>query len=380
MQRAVVLEHLGEAQLHLRPSLALHLEADPADHVLAEVEDVGPRAALGDRHGLQLLRHAHGLGALGDERDAVVRRRRHRGPGAELAPGVVALAHQEVRVLDRPGRRAPLRVAGDDLDGAVLVLEVELAQQCRIAAVVVAAPQRVEADEAGVPPRAEDRAEHVLAVADELGDVVRRVLDPLPVVRPARREDGCRRRARRSAPARPRRARSRRASLGAARRLSVNGRRRYGQVEQRAQEPVRVVPAARRGHRPGRGSGRGRSTAPSSPRGRCGTARARSSPTPRRPRPRPGPTTRTRHPAAAAGPRRRRRPSPATRPCRCPTACPRPRPRGSGRRSGACRARRTRAPSSAAAPARRCTGTSSRCSQRRWIARMLIPSARSRSP
>jgi threonine dehydrogenase-like Zn-dependent dehydrogenase len=44
------------------------------------------------------------------------------------------------------------------------VLGVRLAQQRRILAIVVASPQRVHADEAGVPAGAEDRVEHVLAV------------------------------------------------------------------------------------------------------------------------------------------------------------------------------------------------------------------------
>ena len=148
------------------------------------------RSGLGDGDRPQLLGHAHRLRALGNEQGVVARCDGHGGPRAQLPARVVALAHQEVRVLERAGGGAPALVAGDHLDAAVVVLDVQLAQQRRILAVVVAPPQRVHADEAGVPAGAEDRAEHVLAVAQERGDIVRRVLDPRAVVGPSGREDG----------------------------------------------------------------------------------------------------------------------------------------------------------------------------------------------
>ena len=155
---------------------------------------------LGDRDRSQVLGHPHRLRALGDELHGVARRRGDGGPAVvaearrrprtQLAARVVALAHEQVRVLERSRGGAPAAVAGDHLDAAVLVLEVQFAEQRRIAAVVVATPQRVHADEAGVPARAEDRSEHVLAIEEERGDVVCRVLDAHPVVGPAGGEDG----------------------------------------------------------------------------------------------------------------------------------------------------------------------------------------------
>ena len=129
VQRAVLLEHLGEAQPHRRAALALDLQPHPADHVLAEVDDMDPGRALGDRDRLQLLGDADRLRALGHQRHAVARARAHRAPVAELAARVVVLAVQQVRVADRPGRRAPALVARHHLARAVRVLEVQLAQQ-----------------------------------------------------------------------------------------------------------------------------------------------------------------------------------------------------------------------------------------------------------
>ena len=311
------------------------------------------RRALGDGDRSQVLGHAHRLRALGNEQHGVARRRGHRrpavvaearlGPRAQLPARVVALAHQQVRVLERAGGGAPARVAGDHLDAAVLVLEVQLAQQRRILAVVVAPPQRVHADEAGVPAGAEDRSEHVLAVAQQRGDVVRRVLDPRAVVGPAGREDGV-------ADARAVELQLQHAAGGRVEGRAAHAareRERPAQVRAAQQPAQQLVRRRRRSPgrpSPGRGRGRGRSTARATSRGPgAEPRRARSARTARRPRPRPGRSRRTRARAAAPGPRRRRRPSCPRRPCRCPTerrsshAAP-------GRRSGACPARRRERP------------------------------------
>ena len=196
------------------------------------------------------------------------------GPRAELPARVVALAHQQVRVLERAGGGSPARVAGDHLDAAVLVLDVQLAQQRRVLAVVVAPPQRVHADEAGVPAGAEDRAEHVLAVAQERADVVRRVLDPRAVVGPSGREDGV-------ADARAVELHLQHAAGGRVERRAAHRarhRERPPQVraaQQPAQQLVRGVVARGGGHRRVVNAIAADPLRAPRARARCGTARAR---------------------------------------------------------------------------------------------------------
>ena len=157
--------------------------------------------ALGDRDRLQLLGHADRLRALGDERDLVARAHQHGRPVAVVV--VRAPSTRRARGGRRSTRRAAGRssgsarsvarqslVAGDDLERAVLVLEVQLAQQLGMGAVVRAGALEVEADEARPPAVADDRRQHVVALAHQLRDVVRRVLDPRAVVGPAGRQHG----------------------------------------------------------------------------------------------------------------------------------------------------------------------------------------------
>ena len=155
--------------------------------------DAGRALAHGDR--AQLLGHADRLRALGDQRGLIARARAHEGPvavvvarvgpAAELATGVVVLAVQQVRIADRPGRRAPPLVARHHVERPVLVLDVQLAQQLGMGAVVRAGALEVEAHEPRVPAVAHDRRQHVGALAEQPGHVVRGVLDPLAVVGPA---------------------------------------------------------------------------------------------------------------------------------------------------------------------------------------------------
>ena len=200
VQGAVRLQHLGEPQPHGRAALALDRQTDPADHVLTEVEHVHAGLLLGDGDRAQVLRDADRLGALGDECRVVERARPDGrpvavvvvrvGPAVELVACVVVLAVQQVGVPDRPGPRAPAVVAGQDLQRPVRVLDVQLAQQLGVGAVVGAGAFEVEADEARVPPVAQDRRQRVGALAEQLRHVVRGVLDPPAVVGPAGRQHG----------------------------------------------------------------------------------------------------------------------------------------------------------------------------------------------
>lgn len=172
-----------------------------AVEVLAEVDDVGVGGDPGDRARSQRGRGAHRfvdgghqevvIGLLPDEGGcpaAVVE-------GGQIPAGggaaeVVALAHEEIRVADLAGVAAPGAVGGDDLGGAVGAGEVEFGEEFGGGAVVGAGAPRLEADEAAPPAVGEGRAEHVLPVADEVGDVVSLVLDTVVVVGPAGSELG----------------------------------------------------------------------------------------------------------------------------------------------------------------------------------------------
>src|SRR3712207_272971 len=103
---AVGVEGLRVAQGYLGAGLALHLQTNPAYHVLAHVEDVHPALGLGDGFRRHLLDHPDALIRLGDERGAlylldtggVPVRVIEAGlvPAGHLLAGIVGLAHEEV--------------------------------------------------------------------------------------------------------------------------------------------------------------------------------------------------------------------------------------------------------------------------------------------
>ena len=182
----------------------MHLQPHPAHHVLPEIKRVGARPRLGHRTRRQLIGDARGFRVR--RLDDKLRRRLLRIPGPQprchglprriieagprpaVAPQpriIFATLHQ-VRVPDRPPRRPPRGVARDDLARAVGINDLELRQQPRIAAVVIA-PAGV-AQHARIPSVAEDRAERVFTAAHLRGDIVGLVLDPRSKIRPARRE------------------------------------------------------------------------------------------------------------------------------------------------------------------------------------------------
>jgi len=78
---------------------------------------------------------------------------------------IVALAHEQVGVPDRAEPRLPAAVGDYPLVNAVAGADHELGQELRGGAVVRAGPLGVEAHEPAVPPVGEQRAEHVLALA-----------------------------------------------------------------------------------------------------------------------------------------------------------------------------------------------------------------------
>ncbi len=107
-------------------------------------------------------------------------------PPVDLESGVVGLPLVEVGGEERAGGRPPVFVGGDHVGGAVVVGDLELGEQAEPFAVDVA--QHVPLEEAAPPAVGHDRAEHVLAVGQQRGDVVRVVADPVGVARPAGRQ------------------------------------------------------------------------------------------------------------------------------------------------------------------------------------------------
>ena len=200
IERAVGIQHLRVADGHGLAALALEFQADGADHVLAEIEDiliVVPGVfRLRFAHRLQLHDCAHGRAGA----DAHFGRRlfvpQHRrpgalvvfplGPGTELEPGIVLLADKEIGAQDWAGRRLPRRIGGDGLDAAVGeanfqlrekhgALDVELAIEC-------------VAGEAAGPAVAEQNTERIRAGTQQRLHVVNAILDRLAVIGPAGRK------------------------------------------------------------------------------------------------------------------------------------------------------------------------------------------------
>src|SRR5205814_9552698 len=103
---------------------ALRLQATPADHVLAHVEDVNAWLRLVHRDGFDLAADADGFVRLRDQLRAGLGRDFCRRPGAvvkaravpsyHLAPRVVDFAVENVRGADRPFAGCPPFVVGFD--------------------------------------------------------------------------------------------------------------------------------------------------------------------------------------------------------------------------------------------------------------------------
>ena len=107
-------------------------------------------------------------------------------PAVHRHAGVVLAAQQQVGVADRTRGGRPTVVADDRLRAAVGQFHDKLHEQAGVAAVVL--PLAAEAQIAGVPAVAENRADGVLAGLEELRHVVGLIVDPLAEIGPARRQ------------------------------------------------------------------------------------------------------------------------------------------------------------------------------------------------
>ena len=198
VQGAVGGQHLGVPDPHAGAGRAVRADPQPAGQVLAEVGDEPPGVVRRDADRPDLLGDPDRRPGVGDQRPAVPVPDPHRPPAGRveagrvpavrLAGGLVPLTHEQVGVPDRGERGLPGLVGDHLLGGPVGQADDQLGEQFRGSAVVRAGPLGVEAQEARVPPVGQQRAEHVLARADERGHVVALVRDALRVVRPARGE------------------------------------------------------------------------------------------------------------------------------------------------------------------------------------------------
>ena len=160
----------------------------PADEVLAEVDQggAGRRGEHRDR-GQHLGRPAP---AGRPARPAGRGRRRRPRPGRVRSPArrpqVGALAVVEVVGEDAALAGGPGAVGGEHVHGAVGGGHLELGEQRQPVAVERAAA--APAEPAAEPPVAEQHLELVVALADQVGDVVGLVAQPVVVAGPARRQ------------------------------------------------------------------------------------------------------------------------------------------------------------------------------------------------
>ena len=184
------------AEPHGRSGGAVHPEAYPPHHILAEVEHRLTAGCVQNLHGRELLRSAHRWPRRGDQCRGDCIDRAHTtpvvivisrsAPAIALEPSVVGLAIIDVRHDDRAGRGLPCSVGADDLRAPIGVTDHELGQEPNTRAIVVATA--VESQPAAIPPVPKCGAHRIRALLHERRHVVGIVLETLVVARPARRE------------------------------------------------------------------------------------------------------------------------------------------------------------------------------------------------
>ncbi len=174
---------------------AVEGDAEAADEVLAEVEQVAVAAGAGHLDRCDLLGAAHGWARGGDEGAEVTAVGAYGrpfprtqagggGPAGVVQPCVERLALVQAAGQDRSGGGAPGAVRGDRDRGSVLVRHLQLGEEGLVGAVDVAGAA-VEAVLAAVPAVTEPGADGVGAFGEVAGDVVGAVAQAVRVDRPA---------------------------------------------------------------------------------------------------------------------------------------------------------------------------------------------------
>ena len=191
---AVVPQDLGEPQPDPRTAWPAHLQSNPADQVLPEIEDGNSWLGAGDGLCWPLLRHANRLAALAHETlEGRVGRRQRADPVAvgeaglipavHLQPGIVCLAVVEAVSRDWRRVRFPGVVTDKALPRAVRVLHVQLQNAAEVTPRIDGGLSPTQP--AGPPAAAQYHADRVVSTPEVVGHVVSLILHPLGIVRPA---------------------------------------------------------------------------------------------------------------------------------------------------------------------------------------------------
>ncbi len=183
VERAIGVEHFGEAEGDGFVFFDGKVNTGPADHVLAEIEDVAARLRLGNVLDMECVCFADGSEGLGGEQcGAEVGFDGDGGPGGALTPGVELFAVVDAGSDDGAVVGGlPLVVGGNDVSGVVVVGEFELEEEGGVLA-VIAVGGGVEGEAAGVPAVGEKSGEVVVAGVELGGDIVGERVDAFFVI------------------------------------------------------------------------------------------------------------------------------------------------------------------------------------------------------
>ncbi len=199
IEGAVGIERFGKAQGDGRVFFAVRNQAHPAYHILAHVENPARLEHFGHRGDLH---RADALLAFDERAVGGHEGRRLVGkdfdrppvgggvaelvPTRQLAAGIVALAHEHVRLQNGTLGYFPLGAGGDDFAAAVCIRDDDLRQELWTVGVVLAAQP---GDVANAPTIAENGAEGVRPRTEEAGYIIYLVLDVLEIMGPTGGEE-----------------------------------------------------------------------------------------------------------------------------------------------------------------------------------------------
>ncbi len=196
IQRPIRVDPLTVSKLYRLARLPAHPQPAPAHHVLSHVEHVHPRLWLADGHRPQLLRQTDRLVMLahkppGNPLDDLDRRpvfivEPRTVPIGLLLSRIVLLAPNDVRRHNRSlGRRPPALIRNNHTPLSIGAADLQLHPQPQPPPV-----QRPPADthQTRVPAFRHDGGDRIAPGLQQSRHIVCLVLNPLPIVRPLRRQ------------------------------------------------------------------------------------------------------------------------------------------------------------------------------------------------